>query len=428
MTQLQDHPRRFELANELHARPFPEIADSGFAVFLAIKSDDDRAGNDVDASRAHLIDLLDRHGAPHPSPDATHYFGPVGKHRLKWEYHTEFQTYTIFGDTEPKHPFDPNLFDTLPPDWRAGLPGVRFTSALLQIERCEDEALIKSNIDDWMVSESMFASQVLDGSAVIAGDFRIDPAGHMRFAVLAANNTGPQRLGRIVQRVCEIEMYKSMAMLGFTQARELGPRLGEIDIELTALVSGLSRTDTSADETLESLLGLSAELERLIADSSFRFGATKAYEAIVHQRISVLRERRFRGRQILAEFMSRRFDPAMRTVESTRSRLENLAIAASRVSDLLRTRVDVERSAQNQKLLESMDRRADQQLKLQRTVEGLSVVAIGYYAVNILSYLTYPYTQMLGWSKGTSMAILTPIVLASAWIILRYIRQNSEKD
>lgn len=426
MSQLRDHPRRFDLANELHARPFPEVDGPGFAVFLAIKPDEDRTSGDDGAGRAHLIDLLDRHGAAHPNPGATHYFGRIGKHRLKWEQHTEFQTYTIFGDTLPDRPFDAALFDVLPPDWRAGLPGVRVTSALFQIELCEDAEAIQNKTDDWLVRESLFASLVVDESAVVAGDFRIDPAGHLRFAVLAAPDTGSRRLGRIVQRLCEIEMYKSMAMLGFTRTREIRPRLDTIDSALTRLVAGMSQTETAAEDTLKTLLGLSAELEREIADSSYRFGATAAYEAIVLQRVEVLREVRFHGRQTLGEFMARRFDPAMRTVKSTRLRLDNLAGAASRVSELLRTRVDVERSAQNQKLLESMDRRADQQLRLQRTVEGLSVVAVSYYAVNLLGYLAYPYAGALGLSKGTTLAILTPLVLGAVWIMLRRLRRGFE--
>ncbi len=103
----------------------------------------------------------------------------------------------------------------------------------------------------------------------------------------------------------------------------------------------------------------------------------------MNQRIDVLREERFEGRQTFGEFMMRRFDPAMRTVKATERRLQAMADRAMRAGDLLRTRVDVERSAQNQKLLESMDRRADLQLRLQKTVEGLSVVAISYYAVNL---------------------------------------------
>jgi uncharacterized membrane-anchored protein len=181
------------------------------------------------------------------------------------------------------------------------------------------------------------------------------------------------------------------------------------------------------DATLRELLGVSAELEKILADTSFRFGATGAYEALVNQRIAVLREGRFEGRQTMGEFMMRRFDPAMRTVKSAERRLQQMAERAMRAGDLLRTRVDVERSAQNQAVLASMDRRADLQLRLQRTVEGLSVVAISYYAVNLAKYVAYPFAPH-GWSEGILTAILTPPVVLLVWLAIRRIRRKVEPD
>jgi uncharacterized membrane-anchored protein len=130
--------------------------------------------------------------------------------------------------------------------------------------------------------------------------------------------------------------------------------------------------------------------------------------------VQVLREERFRGRQTFAEFMMRRFDPAMRTVKSTEARLEAMTTRAIRAGDLLRTRVDVDRSAQNQELLASMDRRSDLALRLQKTVEGLSVVAISYYAVNLVVYLIGPLAEPIGLSKTILTALVVlPTILGS---------------
>merc|ERR1711969_322346 len=166
----------------------------------------------------------------------------------------------------------------------------------------------------------------------------------------------------------------------------------------------------------------------MAARASFRFGATGAYRAIVGERITALREERFQGRPTFAEFMVRRFDPAMRTVSSTEARLQRLADRAIRAGDLLRTRVDVERSAQNQALLESMDRRADMALRLQHTVEGLSVVAISYYAVSLVGYLLYPLAGAVGMSKGLLTALAVPPVVLAVWLGLRRIRRSVTKE
>ena len=423
MSPIQDHPLRYQLANELHARPFPTLGAPCRAAYLAIKPAEDAAGRDRAADMAHLIALLDHYAAPHPEEGATHYFGQIGRHLLKWESHTEFVTYTIFGEGAAESPFDAKTFAMFPEDWLANAPGMRVTSALIRVEQQTGDEGIADKVRDWFVPESVAVSRVLDDDAVIAADFRIDPAGHMRFAVFSRPETGERRVGRVVQRLCEIETYKAMAMLGFSRCRKLGGDLGALDVRLSALTEALSGAPDETETTLNSLLQVSGELEALTAQSTFRFGATTAYEKIVNQRIEVLREERFEGRQTFGEFMMRRFDPAMRTVASTKARLDAMADRAIRASDLLRTRVDVERSAENKALLESMDRRADLQLRLQKTVEGLSIVAISYYAVNLAANMAVPFAGELGLSSGAMKAVLTPVVIALVWVMVRQIRK-----
>ena len=92
MTTAIDHPQRYPLVNELHARPFPTLRAPCHAVYIAIKEPSSAANRDRERDRAHLVALLDRHGAPHPQTGVTHYSGQIGRHTLKWESHTEFVT------------------------------------------------------------------------------------------------------------------------------------------------------------------------------------------------------------------------------------------------------------------------------------------------------------------------------------------------
>lgn len=424
MPQYPDHPLRYDLANELHARPFPAVPHGSQAAILALKPERDAAARDRSLDRAHLVSLLDRHGAQHPGPGATHFSGQIGRYSLKWEQHTEFVTYMVHGPGLSDRPFDPAIWDLFPEDWMADAPGSRITSAHFRIsEGIETDAEIVPPLSDWFEPESLAVSRVLDDNAVLASDFRIDPAGHMRFAIFPRPETGPARIGRIVQRLSEIEIYKAMAMLGFPKARELNARMAEIDSGLSALLTDMSAEDSPPEVQLDRLLGYATDLENLMSRASFRFGATGAYEAIVHQRIEVLREERFEGRQTFAEFMLRRFDPAMRTVKSTETRLRSMTDRAFRAGELLRTKVEVGRSAQNQALLESMDRRAALQLRLQETVEGLSVVAISYYAVSLLSYLLAPVGHEVGVEKPwVTAALVLPVVIGVA-LMTRRIRK-----
>ena len=394
------------------------------AAYIAIKEPVEAANRDRARDRAHLLALLDRNGAPHPQPDATHFASPIGRSELKWESHTEFVTYSAFTPGLSARAFDPIEAEVFPSEWIADAPGKRLTSILIRVETLpEGEDELVARLDDWFVAESLAVARVVDGAAVIAGDFRIDPAGHMRFAVFVQPGTGGRRVGRIVQRLCEIETYRAMSMLGLMRSRQLTAQLNALDPRLAALVGALDDTEPSPDAALHNLLAISAELESLAVKFSFRFGATAAYEAILNQRVQVLREERVAGRQTFGEFMMRRYDPAMRTVKSAEKRLKEMAERAERAAELLRTRVDVERSAQNQKLLESMDRRADLALRLQHTVEGLSVVAISYYAVSLVAYLAAPFGKRLGLTKEELTAALVLPVVGAVWFMVRRIRK-----
>ncbi len=422
---IPDHPQRFATVNELHARPFPLLQAPCTVAYVAIKEPVDAANRDRQADRDHLLALLDRHGTGHPQPEATHFAAEIGRSSLKWESHTEFVTYSTFTPGVSARPYDPMEADVLPADWLARAPGKRLTSVLMRVEVMpEDEAAMLARLDAWFVAESLAVARVVDGAAVVAGDFRIDPAGHMRFAVFVRPGTGARRVGRIVQRLCEIETYRAMSMLGLMRSRQLTSQLNALDPRLAALVGALDEAEPSPEAALHSLLAISAELESLAVKFTFRFGATLAYEAILNQRVQVLREERVAGRQTFGEFMMRRYDPAMRTVKSAEKRLKEMAERAERAAELLRTRVDVERSAQNQKLLESMDRRADLALRLQHTVEGLSVVAISYYAVSLAGYLAYPLAKAAGWGKEALTAALVLPVMAAVWLMVRRIRNS----
>ncbi len=424
---LTDHPRRYELSNELHARPFPDIEPPCLAICLAIKPAAKAVDRDRNMDRAHLVALLERNGAPHPAPDAIHYSGEIAGRVLKWEIHTEFVSYTLFVPKPDGDPFDVDLSRYFPSDWLAKMPGVVLTSSIVHIETVEPDRFgeeLETRFKGRFVADSLAVSRVGGDAALVAGDFRIDPRGHTRFLVLCRPGVDQTRLGRLVQRLLELENYKSMAMLGLPVARDVAAKVVVLDRELSDCVAGMAEGRGEESETLDRLLRISAEIESLSSASAFRFGAAQAYEAIVTQRIAVLRETRERDWQMFGEFMMRRFDPAMRTCRSSKARLDELSARAERAANLLRTRVDVENQEQNTEVLHQMDRRAAMQLRLQETVEGLSVVAISYYAVNLAAGLVGPLGERVGISKTTMLALLTLPVIGLVWYMVRRIRNR----
>lgn len=425
MGQHLEHPLRYDLVNELHARPSPRLSAPATCVFVAFKEPREAVNRDRARDIEHLTELTSRHGGPRPDPLESHYQGRLGRYDLKWESHTEFVTYMALTPGLPIRPFDPSAGAIFSQEWQQAAPGKRVAAVMVQIDVLPDdpqEAL--DRIGTWFARDSLAAFWVLEEAALIASDFRIDTDGWMRFALFVRPGVGEGRIGRIVHRLVELETYRAMSMLGLGRARELSNRLNALEPRLSGIVAGMTDEARPADTVLHELLTVSAELEAQAAQHSFRFGATKAYEAIVMDRVAALRETRFAERQMMTEFMRRRYQPAMRTVASAETRLTTMLERAARAGELLRTRVDVERSAQNQLLLERMDRRADLQLRLQHTVEGLSVVAISYYAVGLMSYALTPLASKMALDKAYLIAGLTPLTVLVVWWAMRQVRRS----
>lgn len=202
------------------------------------------------------------------------------------------------------------------------------------------------------------------------------------------DNLRSRQVGRLIKRLLEIETYRMLAMLPLPITRKIIPQLARADQRLAEITTNSVGASCIEDEQrlLYELTKLAAETERISEQTSHRFNASRAYYDIVRLRIVELREERIEGLQMLQEFMIQRLSSAMGTCELVNSKLETLSTRLERATALLRTRVDLSMEAQIRDLLKSMDQRAHLQLRLQETVEGLSVVVLSYYLLSILGY------------------------------------------
>ena len=197
--------------------------------------------------------------------------------------------------------------------------------------------------------------------------------------------------------------------------------LASAERELAELADAIRTANRHAEPALlDRLTRLAGQVESEYAATHSRFSASSAYFELVDRRIQDIAESRLAGMQTIGEFMHRRLTPARSTCEWAARRQEALSRRVSRISHLLRTRVEIEQQQSSQALLASMNQRADLQLKLQSTVEGLSVAAITYYIVGLVSYLAKG-AQQVGWplSPETTAAIAIPAVGFTVWWSLR---------
>jgi uncharacterized membrane-anchored protein len=228
----------------------------------------------------------------------------------------------------------------------------------------------------------MVGSGVL-GSAQVFCDWTIRNDGFSRFLVIDRGLREVQG-GRLLQRLYEIETYRMMALLALPVARDMSRALDELQCSLVPVMRSMDESERGRhdSELLVSLTHLAVRVEAL-AESAPRFSASRAYEDLVQARIHELREERIEGMPTIAEFMERRFGPAMQTCKAVWSRQEQFAGRVERVVALLRTRVNVAQEEDTTRLLEGMNQTARSQLRLQHAVEGLSVAAVSYYVLSL---------------------------------------------
>ncbi len=420
---LRQHPQRVALHNEIHARP-PEPMGAPLSISHVVMVCD---AAQRDASHQHIAALARDHHLPQPQEGATHIRLDLGLYRLRWELHTEFVTWTFmrpmvtagFGEREPEA-----AVDVVSRRWLADLPGQNLTSLhlwVLPTKEFETGNLFRHVLHE----ETLVASTVADGFAEVYTDFAIHADGFSRM-VLLAGTMAPRRLGRMVQSLLEIETYRMAALLGLPAAREASHVLASAERELAELAQAIrSATRDDEPQLLDRLTRLAGQVESQHAATHSRFSASAAYFELVDKRIGDIAESRLAGMQTIREFMDRRLTPARSTCEWSGRRQDALSQRVSRISNLLRTRVEIEQQQSSQALLGTMNDRQHVQLKLQSTVEGLSVAAITYYIVGLVSYLAKG-AQHWGWpwSPELTAAIAIPAVAGSVWWSLRRLHQR----
>ncbi len=419
-----DHPERLALADEVHARPPEPLLTPMRASHVAMLVDaDDRA-----LESQHLARLLARFDVTPPAAGVTQFSVQLGVLRLKWERHGEFSGYTFYAPGAGNSFFDDNAAALLPAPWLQGLPGRTVAAAHALLLHGAEAPSDAEDLARYFGGNTVVGASIGGGVGRVLTDFRLHGDGCARFLLIDSGLTANQS-GRMLQRLFEIDAYRMLALLALPIARRQSPRIVAIEKALAELTDGIAREDGREEELLHELTRLAAEVESGLAASQFRFGACRAYSELVRTRIAELREQRIPGMQTIEEFMARRFTPAVTTCHTVSQRLHDLSERVAQASGLLATRVGIARERQSQAVLVSMDRRAKLQLRLQQTVEGLSVAAISYYCAGLVGYLAKA-AKVAGASVDPDLVVglTVPVVAVAALLAIRRARRRIHRD
>lgn len=424
-----DDPQRFLLHDEVHARPPARIRLPALVVYVAVAND----GISREDEWSHLRALPGQQALPLEALNGNFLRLRLAGFTVKWERHTEFTRYSIVQPL-PAHAglgsVEPVLFPEIavPAEWLRSIPG-RVMAAIKLVmvsDALDDVAQTLAQARAWFGGHAVVASLTgRGGASLVVTDLRLRETGFERMLVVCPPGTSETRVGRISARLLEIETYRIMALRGLPVAKALTPVLLQTERALADITAQLEAKSADDQQLLDTLVAEAARIERATAEHAYRFSATRAYDELVRQRLTELREQPIPGTQTLGEFMQRRLSPAMATVAATAQRLASLSERIARASALLRTRVDIAREAQNQLLLAKLTRGQELQLRLQSTVEGLSIAAISYYVVSLLLYVGKAL-KGAGVPLNPEMAAgaLIPLVWWAVWRTTRRIHEK----
>ncbi|MBL4743795.1 MAG: DUF3422 domain-containing protein [Cycloclasticus sp.] len=357
-----------------------------------------------------------------------HYDADFGPFSIKWEKHTEFSSYTFYSKKLCETPY--KVINEVPEKWLKAINGELLVAQHIEILSNKDKKIDEKVISTLFQENSLVGSYVGGTAAEAWTDFRLQKDGFSQVLVLDNDLTG-QTTGRLIQHSLELETYRMLALLSFPLVAQYGKKISMMEENLNTLTQQISCINTLEDEReqLGELTSLEANIERLIAATSYRFSASKAYKSIVEDRLLRIRENRIDGRQMLSRYLERRFQPAMNACDSISSRLESLSVRVARASQILMARVDLALESQNQELLNSMDKRAQLQLRLQETVEGLSIAAITYYIVGLMSYIAKSINAVgININTDLFVGLSIPVVLLGVWFGIRKVKLHLTKN
>ena len=423
----ESHPQRFKLHNEVHARAPIALKLPVISTFLAVTL----SNEEKKSEQEYITTLCERYDVEPPRSKASHFIATLGAFQLRWEQHAEFSSYNFYVQNISETPFSTLALEYVPKDWLEALAGQTIVAAHACIIEDDNPTVSSIKLISTLFDHNAVVGAEVTGSAAKAfTDFRIHADGFSRFLVLDRSLKSSQA-GRLLQRLFEIEVYRVMALLALPIAKQLIPELNRADKRLRTITTEMAQSSGLHDgDLLDDLTTLAAEVENNISMHHYRFGAASAYYHLVEQRIEDLREKRIQGIQTIGEFMKRRLEPAIDTCESTSDRFSLLSKRINNAGQLLRTRVDITIERQNQALLTSMNSRAKVQLRLQETVEGVSIVAITSYIVSLIGLVTNALNTSADINLNTSLVIgvSIPIVLLLVALGVRRIHKKILTD
>ena len=424
---LVQHPLRSQVYAEIHARPYPLIEHSVKATHFALLTNTAQAKEQLTSLKL----LTNDQSISDADTLANCYYTKFQDFEIRWEKHQEFCSITFIEKTLNAEPFSQEIISPDISSIITELSGELVVALKVHFERKTEQPSIET-LNSYFENQQIYGSTIVGDKASMWSSFKLHKDDYARMLIYDSNLSNYQA-GRTLQRIIEVETYMRLALLALPSARAVIPEISKISLSISNIIRKLQSNANSINDE-HNLLGElsinSVQIEDIRAATTHRFAASNAYYELVEQRLDDLREVHWPGYSSWKKMLQRRLIPAIDTCNSVSSQLQNLTAQTQRATELLQTRIELSIQDTNMALLSSIDKRSHLQLRLQQTVEGLSVVAISYYVVGLIKAIAVGFNNSILPNEPSTIAAIAviPVLLTTSWLIRRVRNKINTQD
>lgn len=429
----------------LHARPLVPVEAPHLISVVAFRVDHDRSGSTDDASIRNeasvptatienfIKELYAAHGATPPEPDpgetlydafALQQMIETKGRRCVMQKHTNFFSVLVF--TENIDPPQTWCWGAIPAaiDQRflneaVFKTHIRVEQAVHREKNYEYNILQTFNAgvpeqDGSQLSDmyaEIYASNVSDGGALAWTPFKCLSDGYNR--ILIRNiSLGPQRLGRLVRRLAEINLYVALGIRNYDNAQKQLNDLASQDKKLSQIVFDRSR-ETQSDEDFDAdvdrnnykkIIDIAKDVSKIVSETRYRFEETLAYSELVSRRIYELREQRLEGWTRIGFFMERNYTPCVKTCETALRYQAALSQRIQEQASLLSAGLHFHVAEKSKEILEQQHKNEQSERKFRITIEIIAMTAIIYYGSYVMDKVFFDREP--SWIISSSIVIV----------------------
>ena len=386
--------------------------------------------NQRPASQAEFQSLLETLNVPAETKVLRETFGYGVKEAqngerliVLWQAHTEYYTYQLWHLRPPGQ--DTVTFGPLT------FPGYRFPGTALGTEVCRLDIVLttealpsREHVRTLFPGPMLYGRRILDERTIVIASFTPDDYGRERYWVTTGTSqSDSSHLKDVVDAIVRIETYYHLLLMQkplFSAAIDQAYKFEQVHLKQREIITehiGHANSQT-LQRWLNSLTQDLLKTNRMAGRLHFELSASVPYDKILHSTLSSAVEKPLESYRPLSDYVLSGITGVAEGYQQLLRRIDTLRGGFEGIISIIRTRVDLIVEAQNLALLQSVDKTTKNQVILQHTVEGLSVIVIAYYLSGLAGYIFKGLSE-LGWLTNYNLAsaIFVPVAIGIAFAI-----------